>query len=94
MKIDHGTGAPAGEAHRQRLLERCCSAIVSNYDCDSFVSQKATERVNTEHRVLCTHPTSVALPGAVVHAEDADVLALPVQTHLREGEASLSKSRV
>lgn len=35
-----------------------------------------------------THPAAVALAGALVHAEDADILTLSVQANLQQRKAT------
>lgn len=47
--------------------------------------------IKAERRVGSTHPAAVALAGALVHAEDADVLTLSVQAHLQQREATQVK---
>lgn len=39
-------------------------------------------------RVGSTHPAAVALAGALVHAEDADILTLSVEANLQQRERS------
>lgn len=49
--------------------------------------------INGERRVGSTHPAAVALAGALVHAEDADILTLSVQANLQQRNSHAGEER-
>lgn len=70
------------------LIKSVCYQSISGVKVPESLKSNFRGVINAERWLGSTHPTAVALAGALVHAEDADILTLSVQANLQQREAT------